>query len=74
MENNTRDEIILKSCKVIQRELKKLNKLKCSIDLAGHTITCFDNSKELKYYKTFNDGCNENFEEQIVFEFSQYIK
>ena len=68
-----RTETILKSCKNIQRELNRLNKLKCNIDLAGHTLTCFDNTKSIKYDKSYTDGCNENFENQVVFEFTQHI-
>jgi len=68
-----RSEVIINSCKMIQRELNRLNKLKCSVDLAGHTLTCFDNTIQAKRVKRFADGDNLDFSKQIVFEFSQYI-
>jgi len=70
--NMDRNEIILKSCKTIQRELNRLNKMKCTLDLAGHTFTCFDNTKDIKIDKNYNDGTNLNFDNQIVYEFTQH--
>ena len=64
-----RNKIILKSCKIIQRELNKLNKMKCTLDLAGHTFTCFDNTIEAKEFDTDHDL---DFKSQVVYEFSQY--
>ena len=67
-----RDKIIAKSCKTIQRELNRLNKLKCNVDLAGHTLTCFDNTVDARKVERTVDGDDLDFSDQIVFEFTQY--
>ena len=69
-----REKLILNSCKIIQREINKLNKMSCVIDLAGHTLTCFDDSIEAKKVERSVDGDNLDFTEQIVFEFTQNAK
>ena len=69
-----RNKIIQKSCKTIQRELNRLNKMKCTLDLAGHSFTCFDNTIEPKKCKMSPDGDNLDFTEQIVFEFTQHCQ
>lgn len=66
-----REDLILKSCKIIQREIKKLNKMNCSIDLSYHELNCYDNTiKPLK--GKYHDGDNQNFETQVKFNFSQH--
>jgi hypothetical protein len=69
-----RNEQIQKSCKIIQRELTKLNKLNCILDLAGHTFTIFDSTMEVTETPLTRDGTRENFDNQIVFELTQYNK
>lgn len=65
-----RNDSIIKSCKTIQRELNKLNKLNCNVDLSGHTLICFDNTKKAKKVARGVDGDDLDFSDQIVFEFT----
>ena len=65
-----RTEQISKSCKLIQREINKLKKLSCNIDLAGHSLQCFDNTIEpLKLDRLVNIGETHDYSSQVVFDF-----
>lgn len=66
-----RAEIILRSCKTIQRELNRLNKLGCTLDLSYHSLKCFDEKVIPEKMKTSPDGDNLDFRNQVVFEFNQ---
>ncbi|GAB3753925.1 hypothetical protein GCM10028817_19880 [Spirosoma pomorum] len=72
MANETlkRKEEIIKSCKIIQREINRLKKHKCSIDLAGHTLICADGTVPPKKIPMTPDYITQDFSEQVVFEFT----
>lgn len=68
-----RNQIINNSCKIIQRELKRLNKLGCTVELHYDTLTCFDNSISAEKVKRSIDGDDLDFKNQVVYEFSQHL-
>lgn len=65
-----RNEQILKSCKIIQREINRLLTLDCVIDLAYHNLNCYDHTIKPEKTAWTVERTNEDFTNQIVFQFN----